>query len=57
VLESYVIKRQDKAAALKFWKKAMKWYGPPDVIVTDKLRSYGAAMKAIGNAAKHEVGR
>jgi len=32
-------------------------FGPPDVIVTDKLRSYGAVMKAIGNAAKQETGR
>jgi putative transposase len=27
VLESYVIKRQDKAAAPKFWNKAMKRNG------------------------------
>jgi transposase-like protein len=32
-------------------------FGPPDVIVTDKLRSYGAVMKAIENAAKQETGR
>ena len=32
-------------------------FGPPHVIVTDKLRSYGAAMKAIGNAAKQETDR
>lgn len=57
VLESYVTKRRDRTAALKFLKKSMKIYGPPEVIVTDKLRSYGAAMKAIGNAAKQETGR
>ncbi|CUH47814.1 hypothetical protein RUA4292_01990 [Ruegeria atlantica] len=28
----------------------MRRYGRPEVIVTDKLRSYGAAMKVIGNA-------
>ena len=27
------------------------------IIVTDKLRSYGAAMKQIGNAKRHETGR
>ncbi len=35
----------------------MKRYGQPKVIVTDKLRSYGAAMKDIGNAGKQETGR
>ena len=35
-------------AALKFLKRAMKRYGRPEVIVTDRLRSYGAAMKDIG---------
>ncbi|AML51932.1 IS6 family transposase [Falsihalocynthiibacter arcticus] len=57
VLESIVTKRQDKVASLKFMKKSMKRYGLPDVIVTDKLRSYGAAMKVIVNVAKQETGR
>ncbi len=38
-------------------KKAMKRYGPPEAIVTDKLGSYGAAMKVIGNAGKQEAER
>ena len=57
VLEAYVTKTRDKAAALKFLRKAMKRYGNPEVIVTDKLRSYGAAMNAIGNARRRETGR
>lgn len=57
VLESYVTKRRDRTAALKFLKKAMKRYGKPEVVVTDKLRSYGAAMKVIGNVARQETGR
>ncbi|MDG1339428.1 MAG: DDE-type integrase/transposase/recombinase, partial [Paracoccaceae bacterium] len=57
VLESFVTKRLDRTAALTFMKKAMKRYGQPEVIVTDKLRSYGAAMKVIGNAWKQESGR
>lgn len=57
VLESYVKKRRDRKAALKFLRKSMKPYGKPEVIVTDKLRSYGAAMKVIGNAPKQEMGR
>ena len=39
VLESYVTKKRDKTAALKFMKKAMRRYGSPNKIVTDKLRS------------------
>ena len=52
VLESYVIKKKDKKAALKFMKKAMRRYGSPNEIVTDKLRSYGAAAKELGCAEK-----
>ncbi len=57
VLESYVTKRRDRKAALKFLRKSMRRYGQPHVIVTDKLRSYGAAMKVIGNADRQETGR
>jgi putative transposase len=57
VLESFVPKARDKKAALKFLKKSMCRYGRPDTIVTDKLRSYGAAMKEIGNADRQETGR
>jgi len=35
----------------------MRKHGRPDVIVTDQLRSYGAALKEIGNAARQETGR
>ena len=57
VQESYVNKRRDRKAALKFLRKSMKRYGTPDVIGTDKLRSYGAAMKDTGNVTKQETGR
>lgn len=57
VLESFVTKRRDRKAALKFIRKSMKRYGQPQVLVTDQLRSYGAAMKQIGNAEKQETGR
>ena len=39
VLESYVTKKRDKAAALKFLKKALKRHGRAERIVTDGLRS------------------
>jgi len=57
ILESYVTKTRDKSAALRFLKKAMKRYGAPRTVVTDRLRSYGAAMKEIGNIDRQEVGR
>jgi putative transposase len=57
VLESFVTKRRDRKAALKFLRKTMNRYGQPQVIVTDKLRSYGAAMKVIGNASRQVTGR
>ena len=57
VLESFVTKKRDKAAALKFLRKAMKRYGNPQIIVTDRCPSYGAAMKEIGNKDRQEVGR
>ena len=57
VLESYITKTRDKAAALTFMKKALKRHGAPEVITTDGLRSYRAAMNELGNAEKQEVGR
>ena len=57
VLESFFTKRRDRKAALKFLRKSMSRYGQPQIIVTDRLRSYGAAMKVIGNAGRQETGR
>ena len=57
VLESYATKTRDKAAALSFLKRTMKRHGQPRTIVTDRLRSYGAALKKIGNADTQECGR
>ena len=57
VLESFVTKTRDKKAALKFLKKAMKKHGGCEQFVTDKLRSYGAAIKDPGAADLQETGR
>jgi putative transposase len=57
VLESFVTKRRDRKAALTFLRKAMKRYGRPEIVVTDRLRSYRAAMKEIGNEARQATGR
>ncbi len=50
VLEAFVSKHRDRKAALKFLRKLMKRHGRPEGLVTDKLRSYGAALKEIGAA-------
>jgi putative transposase len=57
VLESFVTKTRDRKAALKFLKKTMRRHGSPKTLLTDKLRSYGAAMKVIGNDDRQETGR
>jgi putative transposase len=57
ILESFVTRTRDKAAALTFMKKTLKRHGPPEVITTDGLRSYRAAMTELGNADKQEIGR
>ena len=57
VLESFVTKRRDKKAALKFLKKSLKRHGCPDEIVTDLMRSYGAALRKPGISDLQETGR
>ena len=57
VLEAFVSRRRDRKAALKFLRKTMKRYGRPHEIVSDRLRSYRAAMKIIGNETAQKVGR
>ena len=57
MLESVVTKTRDRKAALKFLKKLMKRDGRPEVIVTDRLRSYGAALKDLGRGDDREMGR
>ena len=57
VLESFVTKSRDRKAALKFLKKSMKRHGRPEKIVTDRLRSYGAALKEMGRGDDREMAR
>ena len=57
VLDLLVQRRRDKAAAVKLMCKLLKKQGfAPAVLVTDKLRSYGAARSEIGLSARHEQG-
>ncbi len=57
VLEVFATKHRDRKAALRFLKRAMKRYGRPRAIVTDRLRSYGAAMRVVGNSERQVCGR
>ena len=57
VLETVVTVERDKAVALKFLKRIMKKYGRPRSVVTDGLCSYSAAMKEMGAADRHDIGR
>jgi len=57
ILESYVTRKRDKAAALAFLKKALKRHGKAETIVTDGLKSCPAAMRNLGNIDRREMGR
>jgi transposase-like protein len=57
VLDILVQRRRDAAAAGKLMRKLMKKQGfVPDVMVTDKLRSYGAARARLRLSSRHEQG-
>lgn len=57
VLESYVTKKRNKFAALAFMKKALKRHGRAEKIVTDRLKSYPAAMRELGDVERREMGQ
>ena len=57
VLEVFATKRRDRKAALAFLRRAMKRYGRPKAVVTDRLRSYRAAMKDLGIEQRQVCGR
>ena len=56
VLEAIVTQKRDKKAALKLLKRLMKRFGRPKTIVTARLRSYSAALIALGCEDRQEVG-
>jgi len=58
VLDVLVQSKRDKRAALKLMRKLLKKMGfVPDKIVTDDLRSYGAAARDLGISHRHQRGR
>ncbi|WP_442865092.1 DDE-type integrase/transposase/recombinase [Bosea sp. NBC_00550] len=49
--------RRHNAAALRLVRNLLEKHGlAPKVLVTDKLRSYGAARRELGLSARHEQG-
>jgi len=57
VLEILVQSRRNKKSALKLMRKLLKKQGfVPDAIVTDKLPSYGAALRDLGLSKRHDFG-
>ena len=57
VLDILVQSRRNKKAALKLMRKLLKKQGfVPDAFVTDKLPSYGAALKDLGLSKHHDFG-
>ncbi|MCX4736929.1 IS6 family transposase [Streptomyces sp. NBC_01363] len=56
VLDILVQSRRDKAAARRFFRKLLKrTCSVPRVIVTDKLRSYGAAHREVMPSVEHRA--
>ncbi|MBK0398169.1 DDE-type integrase/transposase/recombinase [Limibaculum sp. M0105] len=56
-LERFFTKTRDKKAALQPLRKTTRKHGRPEAIVTDKLRSYGAALNEIRADARQDTGR
>ena len=57
VLDIIVQPRRDRKAALKLMRRLLKRQGYlPDAIVTDRLRSYGAALRDLGLTDRHVTG-
>ena len=56
-LDILVTKRRDKQAAKRFFRKLLRSYSKPRVVVTDKLRSYGAALKDLLPWTEHRQSR
>ncbi len=58
VLDILVQRRRNAKAAKKFFRKLLKGQSySPRIVVTDKLRSYGAAHRELGLTAEHETGQ
>ncbi|WP_373237806.1 DDE-type integrase/transposase/recombinase [Cohaesibacter celericrescens] len=57
ILEILVQSHRNKRAALKLLRKLLKKHGSvPDTVVTDKLPSYGAAVRELNLSNFHGLG-
>jgi transposase-like protein len=57
ILDMLVQRRRDKRAALRLMRKLLRKQGfAPSLVVTDKLRSYGAAFRELHLTCRHEQG-
>jgi len=57
ILDVLVQRRRDRGAAVRLMRKLMRKQGfAPKRVVTDKLRSYGAAFQHLGLSCHHEQG-
>ena len=57
VLDMLVQRRRDKRAALRLMRKLLRKQGfAPELLVTDKLGSYGSAFRQLGLSCPHEQG-
>jgi putative transposase len=57
ILDVLVQRRRDRHAAVKLMRKLMRKHGfAPKMVVTDKLRSYGAAFQYLKLSCHHEQG-
>jgi len=56
-LDILVTKKRDKRAAKRFLRKLLRSHPKPRVVVTDKLRSYGAALKECLPWTEHRQSR
>ena len=55
VLDILVQTRRNRKAAARFFKKLIKRYGQPRVVITDKLRSYIKPIKSLAPKAQHRA--
>jgi transposase-like protein len=57
ILDMLVQRRRDQHAALKLMRKLLRKQGfAPKLVVTDKLRSYGAAFRELHLTCRHDQG-
>jgi transposase-like protein len=57
ILDMLVQRRRDQRAALRLMRKLLRKHGvAPRLVVTDKLRSYGAAFRELHLTCRHDQG-